>query len=125
PDGSTGAPDPPPTALDALEATIADRLARPSDQPDPPSYVRTLADGGWPRLLAKLAEESAELGAELPAGPRERVIAEAADALFHLLVALGVRGVRLEEIERELGRRAGTSGLVEKAERHRPSEPPR
>lgn len=113
--GATG-PEPPPTALDALERTIAERAALP---PGARSHVRRLLDGGWPAILGKLAEESAELGAELPAGPRERVIEEAADALFHLLVALGARGVRLAEIEAALARRAGTSGIDEKAGRTR------
>ena len=111
--GASG-PEPPPTALDALEATIAARAALP---PGARSYVRRLLDGGMAKLLGKLAEESAELGAELAAGSRERVIAEAADALFHLLVALGARGVTLAEIEAELARRAGVSGIDEKESR--------
>jgi phosphoribosyl-ATP pyrophosphohydrolase/phosphoribosyl-AMP cyclohydrolase len=113
--GATG-PEPPPTALDALERTIAERAALP---PGARSHVRRLLDGGMAAILGKLAEESAELGAELASGPRERVVAEAADALFHLLVALGARGVSLEEIEAELDRRAGTSGLDEKEARKR------
>ena len=113
------APEPPPTALCELEETIAKRRAL---EPGARSYVRSLLDGGWPRMLGKLAEEGAELGWELQEGPRERVVAEAADVLFHLLVALGAREVSLAEVERELMRRAGVSGLDEKASRGRSPE---
>ncbi|MSP59144.1 MAG: bifunctional phosphoribosyl-AMP cyclohydrolase/phosphoribosyl-ATP diphosphatase HisIE [Myxococcales bacterium] len=109
-------PEPSPTALDELEATIAARAALP---PGSRSYVRQLLDGGWPKILGKLAEESAELGAELPEGPRGRVVSEAADALFHLLIALAARGIPLADVEAEIARRADLSGLDEKARRPR------
>ncbi len=109
-----GGPEPPPSAVEELEQTIALRQALPRGAG---SYVRQLLDGGWPKILAKLAEEGAELGAELPTGTRERIVSEAADALFHLLVALAMRGVRWSEIETELARRSGTSGLEERARR--------
>lgn len=113
--GSDGA-EPPPTAIDELADTIAARRALP---PGARSYVRSLLDGGWPALLGKLAEEGAELGAELPSGPRERVVAEAADALFHLLIALAARDIPWADVEAELARRAGVSGFDEKASRKR------
>lgn len=109
-----GGAEPPPTALDELAETIAARSRLP---PGARSYVRRLLDGGPRLLVGKLAEEGAELGAEIIAGPRERVIAEAADALFHLLVALRSREVTLEDVEAALALRQGTSGLDEKAAR--------
>jgi phosphoribosyl-ATP pyrophosphohydrolase len=48
---------------------------------------------------------------------RERVVAEAADLLYHLLVVLHVRGIALAEVEAELAERARQSGLDEKAAR--------
>jgi phosphoribosyl-ATP pyrophosphohydrolase len=108
--------EPTPTALDELQATIFERKALP---PGAKSYVRSLLDGGMAKMLAKLAEESAELGAELRDGPRERVVAEAADAIFHLLVALAARDVAIEDVERELDRRKGLSGIEEKARRRK------
>jgi phosphoribosyl-ATP pyrophosphohydrolase/phosphoribosyl-AMP cyclohydrolase len=111
--GANG-PEPAPTAIEELEATIAARKALP---PGARSYVRKLLDGGWPAMLGKLAEEGAELGAELPSGARERVVSEAADALFHLLVALGAREITFAEVEAELARRHGVSGIDEKAAR--------
>jgi len=48
---------------------------------------------------------------------RERVIGEAADVLYHLLVVLHARGITLAEVEAELGARTQQSGLDEKAAR--------
>ncbi len=111
-----GAPDdgvPVVTALDRLEATIAARRAATAER----SYTRSLLDGGAPKLAAKLAEEAGELGAELAAGDRARVVSEAADVVFHLAVALASRDVALAEVWAELARREGVSGHAEKAAR--------
>jgi phosphoribosyl-ATP pyrophosphohydrolase len=48
---------------------------------------------------------------------KNRVIAEAADVLYHLFVVLHARGVTLDEVEAELGTRTRQSGLEEKAAR--------
>ena len=50
-------------------------------------------------------------------GDRTRLTAEAADVIFHLLVMLAARDLTLAEVEAELDRRAGTSGIAEKATR--------
>ena len=57
------------------------------------------------RLIAAIAED------------RERVVAEAADLLYHLLVLLHVRGIALSEVEAALAERTRQSGLDEKAAR--------
>ena len=51
------------------------------------------------------------------AGAFSRLTAEAADVLYHLLVMLAARDVTLADVEAELERREGTSGLAEKASR--------
>jgi phosphoribosyl-ATP pyrophosphohydrolase len=48
---------------------------------------------------------------------RIHTIREAADLVYHLLVLLAARGVRLSDLEAELSRRTGVSGLEEKAGR--------
>ena len=75
-------------------------------------------------MSEKIVEEAGELSIELARSTpdRERIVAEAADLLFHTLIGLAVHGVTLEEVERELARRAGTSGLDEKAGRPTPSK---
>jgi phosphoribosyl-ATP pyrophosphohydrolase len=50
---------------------------------------------------------------------RERLIAEAADLIYHLLVVLKARGIRLAEVETALAERTGQSGLQEKMSRTR------
>ncbi|HZS42474.1 MAG TPA: bifunctional phosphoribosyl-AMP cyclohydrolase/phosphoribosyl-ATP diphosphatase HisIE [Polyangia bacterium] len=107
--------EPPPSELESLYRTILERKAAP---PGTRSYVRTLLENPM-RVPEKILEEAGELAVELAAGAvdRERVIAEAADVLFHVLVGLADHGVTLADVERELHRRAGTSGLDEKASR--------
>jgi phosphoribosyl-AMP cyclohydrolase / phosphoribosyl-ATP pyrophosphohydrolase len=109
-----------PTIFDRVERVIAARRDDPATT-GKVSYTRSLLDAGWPRMLAKIAEEHGELAAELPAGDDHDVVHEAADLIFHVLVALGSRRIPLAAIEAELDRRFGTGGHVEKAAR--PAEP--
>jgi phosphoribosyl-ATP pyrophosphohydrolase/phosphoribosyl-AMP cyclohydrolase len=108
----TDGKEPAPTELEALYQTILERKNAPAGTK---SYVKQLLDEN--RVGQKIGEEANELAAEIPAGSKERVIAEAADLLFHTLVGMAARDVTIEEVARELHRRAGTSGLDEKAQR--------
>jgi phosphoribosyl-AMP cyclohydrolase / phosphoribosyl-ATP pyrophosphohydrolase len=102
-------------------AAIVDRVARVIEQRKQAtaekSYTRSLLDAGMPKILAKIAEEHAELAAELPAGEDKAVVHETADLLFHVLVGLAARGVPTGAVWDELARRFGTSGHDEKAAR--------
>ena len=68
------------------------------------SYVASLADAGLERAAQKLGEEAVEAAIAAVAGDG-RLIAEAADVLFHLYVLLAVAGVDVAEVEAELERR--------------------
>ena len=103
------------TVLDALEQVIAARRLSTADK----SYTKSLLDKGMPKILEKIAEEHGELAAELPAGDETKVVHEAADLLFHVMVGLAARDIPLAKIYAELARRFGTSGHVEKAGRPR------
>jgi len=83
------------------------------------SYTRKLLDKGVAHCAKKLGEEAVEvvIASVESDGPREHVVAESADLLFHLLVLLKARGVALPEVEAELARRTQMSGLEEKAAR--------
>jgi len=81
------------------------------------SYTRKLLDRGVAQCAKKLAEEAVEAAIAAISEDRERVIGEAADVLYHLLVVLHARGVKLDEVEAELGARTRQSGLDEKAAR--------
>jgi phosphoribosyl-ATP pyrophosphohydrolase len=81
------------------------------------SYTRKLLDRGVAHAAKKLAEEAVELVIAAVDEDKNRVIAEAADVLYHLLVVLHARSVTLDEVEAELGTRTRQSGLDEKAGR--------
>ena len=68
------------------------------------SYVASLADAGVERAAQKLGEEAVEAAIAATAGDG-RLVAEAADVVFHLYVLLAVAGVDIDEVERELAAR--------------------
>src|SRR5690349_9357429 len=103
--------------LEALIAVIAERKAHP---PPERSYVVSLLAGGVPKIGAKIVEEAGEVvsAADEPGDAgRAHLIHEVADLLFHTLVLLGHKDVSWSEVEAELGRRFGVSGIVEKESR--------
>ncbi len=113
--GSDGS-EPAAGELDALFTTI---LARKTQPPGSRSYVRSLLDHGALEIASKIREEANELAVEIenPDAERGRIVSEAADLLFHALVGLAARDVPFGDVLAELHRRAGTSGLDEKAAR--------
>lgn len=102
--------------LEALEQVIA---ARKGESPDR-SYTSRLLAGGVSKAGEKVTEEAGELVQAAAAEPDERVVSEAADLTYHLLVLLACRGLSLAQVEAELARRFGVSGLDEKAARTAP-----
>ena len=103
--------------LDELEATIRQRAENPSES----SYTSKLLSGGAAAIGQKVIEEAGELvEAAFEPGDdgRSHFIFEAADLMYHTLVLLRSHGVELAEVEAELARRFGTSGLEEKASRN-------
>ncbi|MGF1469439.1 MAG: bifunctional phosphoribosyl-AMP cyclohydrolase/phosphoribosyl-ATP diphosphatase HisIE [Sandaracinaceae bacterium] len=81
------------------------------------SYTKSLLEAGAAKIGGKVIEEAGELAAAVARETDERVIAEAADLVYHLMVGLASRGLSLAEVAEELGRRFGVSGLEEKASR--------
>lgn len=101
------------TAIHDLAATIA---ARKSADPDE-SWTAKLLAKGPEKCAEKFGEEAVEAIIEAVKGDRDRLTSEAADVVFHLLVMLAARDVTLADVEAELDRRAGMSGIAEKAAR--------
>jgi phosphoribosyl-ATP pyrophosphohydrolase/phosphoribosyl-AMP cyclohydrolase len=90
PDGAAHGP----MDLAALEAVISQRRsADPSD-----SYTARLLAGGARRPAEKVTEEAGELAIAALAGTDDEVRGEAADLLYHALVLLAARGIRLAEV---------------------------
>src|SRR5215467_4894925 len=96
-----------------LETRVHERAAATAEQ----SYTRKLIDKGVAHCAKKLGEEAVETALAAVTEDREHLIGEAADLLYHLLVVLEARGVKLAEVEEALGKRTAQSGLDEKASR--------
>ncbi|MEY8838931.1 phosphoribosyl-ATP diphosphatase [Cribrihabitans sp. XS_ASV171] len=99
--------------LHDLAATIE---ARKSADPDSSWTAKLLAEGPE-KAAEKFGEEAVEAIIEAVKGDRDRLTAEAADVLYHLLVMLAARDVALDDVLAELARRQGQSGIAEKAAR--------
>ncbi len=105
--------EPPQTLLGTLEAVLESRKRSTGAV----SYTKSLYDAGAHAIGAKIGEEAAELARAIAGESDERVVAEAADTLYHVLVGLRWRAIPLRRVLAELARRLGTSGHEEKAQR--------
>ena len=101
------------SAIARLAATVESRKGADPET----SWTAKLFAKGPEKCAEKFGEEAIEAVIEAVRGDRARLTAEAADVVFHLLVMCAARGVTLDDIEAELTRREGTSGLAEKAAR--------
>jgi phosphoribosyl-ATP pyrophosphohydrolase len=99
--------------LKDLEKRVKERANASADL----SYTRKLLDRGVAHCAKKLGEEAVETALAAVSEDRERLIGEAADLIYHLLVVLRARGIALDEVMGELERRTAQSGLAEKAQR--------
>lgn len=81
------------------------------------SYAAKLFAKGPEKCAEKFGEEAIEAIIAAAKGDTQNLTEEAADVLFHLFVMLSSRGVKFEDVLKELERREGTSGIVEKENR--------
>jgi phosphoribosyl-ATP pyrophosphohydrolase len=96
-----------------LERIVAERAA----SADVKSYTAGLYAKGIGKASQKLGEEAVETVIAAVSGDKQGVVSESADLLYHLLVVLGISGIKLEEVIEELDRRTAQTGLEEKAAR--------
>ena len=102
--------------LNRLMAVVEDRRASMPEG----SYTTQLLAKGPKKIRKKIVEEAAELfeaAVEPDAAGQQRIVSESADLVYHLLVLLASRDIPLADLEAELARREGLSGLDEKAQR--------
>jgi len=97
-----------------LASTIDARAASGGEA----SYTRKLLDRGAEYCAKKLGEEAVETVIAAVENDRNHLIAESADLVYHLLVLLKSRGIKLEDVEAALAQRTSMSGLQEKASRN-------
>ena len=107
-----------PDALARLAAVIESRLPARGGDPDT-SYVARLLHKGPDAFLKKIGEEATEVVMAAKdadhGGDRQKIVNEVADLWFHSMIALAHYGLAPGQVVAELERRAGTSGIEEKA----------
>ncbi|MDA0379083.1 MAG: bifunctional phosphoribosyl-AMP cyclohydrolase/phosphoribosyl-ATP diphosphatase HisIE [Bacteroidetes bacterium] len=89
--------------LRILEGVIAQREADGDDK----SYTVRLLQAGAKKIAQKVGEEGVETALEGVAGPDDKLAEESADLLYHLLVLLRSRGMKLEDVTNVLRARHG------------------
>tara|TARA_R110002073_G_scaffold48029_3_gene129352 strand:+ start:501 stop:827 length:327 start_codon:yes stop_codon:yes gene_type:complete len=103
-------------SLSDLQTIIEQRSTAGADA----SYTASLLDKGVLKCAEKFGEEAVELALAAVAQEPADVANEAADVLYHLMVVLRARGVKLAQIMAILEQRTAQSGLAEKAARNAP-----
>ena len=102
-------------------AAVSERR-KPTDSGSPESrYVARLLAKGSDSFLKKIGEEATEVvmaAKDVDYGAdKDKLVYEVADLWFHSMVMLAHYGLSAQDVLRELARREGLSGLVEKAQR--------
>ncbi|MHB8948180.1 MAG: phosphoribosyl-ATP diphosphatase [Rhodoferax sp.] len=101
-----------------LACVIESRLPQNGGDPQA-SYVARLLHKGPDAFLKKIGEEATEVVMAAKdadhGGDKTKIVSEVADLWFHCMVALVHYGLSPADVLAELERRAGTSGLEEKA----------
>jgi phosphoribosyl-ATP pyrophosphohydrolase len=94
------------TFLETLEDVIQQRVAASPEG----SYTARLAAAGTLKVAQKVGEEAVELALAAAAQDRAHVTAEAADLLYHLLLLLRLRDLKLADVVAELEKRHRKAG---------------
>lgn len=92
---------PPADTLSQVFHVVCDRR----DHPSPDSYTCKLFDGGDNKILKKIGEEAAEVVMACKDDDQEAIAGEAADLLYHTLVALAHHNVDIRDVYRKLQER--------------------
>ena len=69
------------------------------------SYTTSLFKDGVNRMAQKLGEEALEAVIEATNGSKEKLVYEASDMIYHLIVLLTSKGLRIEDVAAELQKR--------------------
>ncbi len=99
--------------IDTLYHIIEERK---NDDPEK-SYTAKLLKGKQNSMLKKIVEEASELTFAIKDDNIEEAIYEAADLVYHSMVALSSKNISPDRVKQELARRFGISGIDEKNSR--------
>lgn len=100
-------------SLSDLEKIVHER----AHSGDPDSWTAKLFARGIDKAAQKLGEEAVEAVIAAVKGDTQGLVSESADLIYHWLVVLGLSGVPLSDVLKELESRTGRSGIAEKASR--------
>jgi phosphoribosyl-ATP pyrophosphohydrolase len=100
-------------SLSDLEKIVGER----AHSGDPDSWTAKLFARGIDKAAQKLGEEAIETVIAAVKGDKQALVSESADLIYHWLVVLGLSGVSLSDVLKELESRTGRSGIAEKASR--------
>jgi phosphoribosyl-ATP pyrophosphohydrolase len=100
-------------SLSDLEKIVGER----AHSGDPDSWTAKLFARGIDKAAQKLGEEAVETVIAAVKGDKPALVSESADLIYHWLVVLGLSGVPLSDVLKELESRTGRSGIAEKASR--------
>lgn len=81
---------------------LSDFIKKRHEEMPEGSYTTSLFKDGLNRMAQKVGEEALELVIEATNGTNERLIYEGSDMLYHLIVLLTSKGLRIEDMAREL-----------------------
>jgi phosphoribosyl-ATP pyrophosphohydrolase/phosphoribosyl-AMP cyclohydrolase len=109
----TQASEQPQTVFAALESILESRKKSTGGE----SYTKGLYDSGAAGIGAKISEDAGALAKALESENDERVVAEAAETLYHVLVGLRSRSITFRRVLAELARRVGRSAHPERESR--------
>jgi phosphoribosyl-ATP pyrophosphohydrolase/phosphoribosyl-AMP cyclohydrolase len=90
--------------------------SRKNDDPQK-SYTAKLLQGKENSMLKKIVEEAGEFTFAIKDNNEEEIIYEAADIVYHMMVALASKNIHPDRVKQELARRFGLSGIEEKNSR--------
>lgn len=101
------------SVIDQLFHTIMEK----KNQDPEKSYTASLISKGENSYLKKIVEEAGEFCFAIKDNNKEEIIYEAADMVYHTLVAMADKGISPDLVKQELARRFEMGGLQEKASR--------
>lgn len=84
---------------------LQDFIERRKEEMPEGSYTTRLFSEGVNKMAQKVGEEALETVIEAVGGSNEKLIYEAADMVYHLMVLLTAKGLRIENIAEELRKR--------------------
>ena len=89
----------------AFLSELQDFIEKRHEQMPEGSYTTKLFKDGVNKMAQKVGEEALETVIEATNGTKEHLVYEASDMLYHLIVLLTSKGLRIEDLAEELHRR--------------------